>query len=161
MKTIPLTQGKVALVDDEDFERMNQFKWQVMKNRNTFYATRCVWLKDQKKKKTLYMAREILRLSDPEIIADHINHNGLDNRKGNLRQCTHTQNKQNRKKRCKASSRFKGVHFFKRSNTWKSQISIKGKETHIGSFHNEHEAALAYNIAALNHFGEFAHINLP
>ena len=123
MKHIPLTQGKFALVDDDDFERLNQRKWHVMKWGNTWCAGRQS-LKREGKKKTIYMHREILGLgSGRDIQVDHINHNGLDNRRCNLRPCTCQQNQWNYTKASNKSSRYKGVSLHK-SGGWTSYIMV-------------------------------------
>jgi HNH endonuclease/AP2 domain len=92
---------------------------------------------------------------------DHINGNGLDNRRSNLRLATKRQNQQNRQRRINGSSIYKGVSLFKRDGTWKSQINIDGLQKHIGYFKTQEAAARAYDAAALKHFGEFARINFP
>jgi hypothetical protein len=152
MKTIPLTQGKVAIVDDEDFERVNQFKWYVHDVDNLFYAYR-----RQGRKSSLKMHRFILGLDDPKIHIDHKNHNGLDNQKKNLRVCNRNQNQHNRRKQ-KGSSRFKGVTWYKPLKKWRAQICVNNKQMHIGVFLSEQDAAIAYNQAATKYFGEFAHV---
>lgn len=157
---IPLTQGKYAIVDSEDFERLHKHKWCANKAKKTCYADRTVRVGRNKRKHVL-MHREILDPPD-HLYVDHINHNGLDNRKANLRTATHRQNCYNRvhfKKN--PSSRYKGVCFNRATEKWDVQIRRYGKCTHLGCFDDEVEAAKAYDKAAKEHQGEFAALNFP
>jgi hypothetical protein len=156
MKKIPLTQGLYALVDDEDFEYLNQWKWYAAKQGNDFYAFRQEYFPSLKKQKTVRMHREVM--SDDERDLDHIDGNGLNNQKINLRFCSHRQNHQNRKHHKNTSSPYKGVSWHY-SGKWKSQIMVNGKVVHIGLFTSGEEAALAYDKAAKESFGEFARLN--
>lgn len=155
MKEIPLTQGKVALVDDEDFERLNKYKWRVHHTRGLYYAQRAEITGSRNKGKSVFMHRDILKLTDPKIIADHIDHDGLNNQKSNLRTCTHAQNQQNSKKH-KGLSRFKGVTYSKRDRRWIANIRVDGINKCLGYFVIEEDAAKAYADAAKKHFGMFA-----
>ncbi len=155
MKVIELTQGKVALVDDEDFEQLNRYKWCANKNFNNFYALRTVVLKGGRHK-TIKMHREILGLADPKILIDHRDGNGLNNQRENLRICTNQQNRRNSRKRKRTSSQYKGVSFFKRKKKWHARIGINGKLVPLGYFVNEEDAANAYAQAAKKYFGVFA-----
>ena len=92
-------------------------------------------------------------------VIDHINHNGLDNRKENLRFVTRAQNQQNRRSTKNSSSQYKGVGWHKASNKWRAKIGHKGKQTYLGLFTCEHQAALAYNEKALELWGENALLN--
>lgn len=154
MKKIKLTQGKYALVDDEDFERLNQFKWFAARNndKNIFYAGRTI------NKKNVGMHRFILNVTNKKIKVDHINHNTLDNRKSNLRICTNAENCRN-KKPTKGRLLPKGVTFIKK-NKYKAQICKDGIRYNIGSFWNIKQAALAYNVKAKELFGEYALLNV-
>jgi len=100
----------------------------------------------------------VLKASKGQFV-DHINGNILDNRKQNLRFCTLSQNGMNRKKATNTSSRFKGVHFWTLGNCFKATITINRKNIHLGNFKTEIEAAIAYNSAAIELYGEFARIN--
>lgn len=160
MKTITLTQGKVAFVDDEDFERLNQFKWNTKNYKDKFfYAARNIVLPDGKRT-TITMHRDVLEIIDPAIIIDHRDHNGLNNQRHNIRRCTRQDNQYNQKKRPGTSS-YKGVCFNRFVNQWHAQIAANKKHMHIGLFSTEHEAAYAYDVAALKYHKEFAHTNVP
>jgi len=159
MKEIPLTQGKFALVDDVDYEWLNQWKWYAHKGGNTFYALRKAYHNDLRV--TIRMHREILGLGrgDPRE-GDHCNHNGLHNWQDNLRICTRSQNQHNGSPRKNCSSSFKGVNWHKDTHKWQVQITNNGKQKYLGCFTSEVEAAKAYDRKAMELFGEFAHINL-
>lgn len=153
MKRIQLTQGKFALVDDEDYEFLNQWKWYVDHIGNCWYATTLVGGVGSKKKvrmhKMLCIGKEI----------DHKNHNGLDNRRENLRSCTRSQNNMNSRKQFGCSSKYKGVQFHKQNCNFRAYGSIRKKQIHLGSFSTEDDAAKAYNDFARNAHGEFAYLN--
>lgn len=163
MKTIPLTQGKFALVDDADFEYISQWKWQAHKGVNTFYATRREWYWDGRKQiyKRIQMHRVIMNaLKGQEI--DHENCNGMDNRQCNIRFCTKAENQRNRIL-TKHSSKFKGVSWHKRKKkkNWIARIKSNGRLRHLGYFCSQIEAAKTYDRAATKLFGEFALLNFP
>jgi hypothetical protein len=159
-RRIPLTQGKYAIVDPEDFERLNKHKWHAVKNGNTFYAIRCFG----PAKKTTYirMHREIINPPD-HLVVDHINHNGLDNRKANIRPATRSQNNFNRLiiKREDSSSKYKGVSWRKRRKRWHARIHVNGEYKFLGYFKDEIHAAKAYDKAAKEYQKEFAVLNFP
>ena len=166
VKEIQLTQGKVALVDDEDYERVNQFKWYANKlNKNKvliWYAAKGIRNNIKPYKwTTMQMHRFILGITDPNILVDHKNHNGLDNRKCNLRVCTYSQNGMNRSPQT-ASSIYKGVSFYDcyKERKWRAAIYLNGKMETIGFFYTEIEAAIAYNNRAIELYGEFAFLNV-
>ena len=154
MKEIPLTQGKVALVDDEDFDRVNQFKWQAARANRNWYAIRGIRIPG-KKNSTIRMHCFILGIKK----IDHRNTNGLDNQKENLRPATDSQNQANRRKQLGTSSKFKGVSFFKKKGKWHSDIYVSKQRISLGYYEQEEHAALAYNGAAKLFFGEFARLN--
>lgn len=165
MKEIPLTQGYKAIVDDEDYERVAQHKWHVKVSRlNICYAARTIpKFRTGTKNKTVRMHRFIMNCPE-NLQVDHINHNGLDNRKSNLRLCSALQNQMNSSakglKLAPSSSRFKGVAKFKGcNNPWGAHIKTGGKLIRIGWFKEEAQAAMAYNEAAKKYFGEFACLN--
>ena len=159
---IPLTQGKVALVDDADAPALLAYKWCTFyrKKEDLFYAGRCIsrFTSQTGKTQTILMHRFLcsLELYDRRQV-DHVDGNGLNNTRINLRVCTKTQNNQNRRKRKDATSRFKGV--FLAYGRWRAEMQANGLRLHLGTFSTEEDAALAYDRAALIHFGEFALTN--
>lgn len=144
--SIPLTQGKFALVDDSDFQRCSELKWHAWKGRNTYYA------RSRAGGKTTYMHSFILGCK----FVDHRNKNGLDNQRDNLRPCNRAQNNANGTLR-KHSSVYRGVR--RKAGRFAAEISVNGKVKHLGYFDSESDAALAYNNAAFELFGEFASLN--
>ena len=158
MKEILLTQGKVALVDDEDFERINQHKWYAYNNHGYQWYARREIKKPNGKRTTQCMHRVIMKVKKGQEL-DHRNHDGLDNRKCNLRICTRAQNSMNRKKQRETSSRYKGVDWLKQRNKWRARIKVNQKSIHLGCFLLEPDAAKAYDAKAKELFGEFAYFN--
>jgi len=155
MKEIQLTQGKVALVDDEDFEYLSQWKWSAHKVHNVFYA---VHHKPRNLGAGLIgMHRELM--GKDGIIIDHINGNGLDNRKNNLRVCTNAQNLQNRGVSTKNTSGYKGVFLDKRKNKWYAQIGANNKRITGKGRITPEAAAKDYDILASKYHKEFASLN--
>lgn len=145
MKKISLSQGKVAIVDDEDFEFLSQWKWHVV---GGGYAARSV--RHAGKRFLIYMHRALLEADE----VDHINRNKLDNRRANLRACDRSGNMLNREK-FSGSSRFKGVHFDQTKQLWRA--SFRGVS--LGRFKHEEVAAIAYNVAAAAAVGKYALLN--
>lgn len=158
MRIIHITQGFTAMVDDDDFDIVSQFRWYILKcNDGRKYALTSVY---KPEKHTVRMHQLIM--SFPDGIIDHINHNGLDNQKSNLRVCTPRQNSQNSLGRPSYRiSRFKGVNFEKHINRWRSRIVVDNRKLSLGVFETEVEAGLAYDAAAKRHYGEFAYLNFP
>lgn len=154
MKLIPLTQDKFAMVDDEDFERINQFKWWAQKQGNTFYAGRMVPLGDGKRM-PLMMHHFIMPNAPIGIERDHIDGDGLNNQKNNLRFVTRRQNQQNAiNSKIKRTSKYPGVSFDCRRNKWKAYIKIDGYHKDIGRFNSEADAFIAYK-SAVHSMGDF------
>lgn len=158
MKEIKLTQGKVALVDDEDFDYLNQFKWYAREYDHTFYACRAVPIGNSKQK-VVRMHRVILGLTEAKTLVDHKDHNGLNNQRNNLRTATPLDNAANRKGF--GSSKYLGVTLSARNakKPWVSRVHKGSTSFHLGYFKNEVDAALAYNKKAQELFGEFANLN--
>lgn len=159
MKTINLTQGKVALVDDEDFERLKKFKWYAIKNKKTFYAKRGVNM-GKNKIKHFSMHKEIMGdfpLGMTNI--DHKDKDGLNNQKNNLRFCTFSQNMRNRNKQSNNTSGYTGVTYFKKLKKWRAETHLNKKHISLGLYDNKIDAAKAYNEFAKEHHGEFAVLN--
>lgn len=160
MKRIKLTQGKFAIVDDDKYKWLNQWKWYAIKGVTTWYVTRVVSVNG--KSRTIIMHRLILGLKHGDgKNTDHINHNGLDNRCCNIRICTNRQNQRNKRKwRPKTTSKYKGVSWYGAENRWQAYITTDEKQIGLGHFDTELEAAKAYNNKALELFGEFACLNI-
>ena len=156
-KEIPLTQGKVAIVDEEDFEWLKQYKWCAIKGGNTFYAVRN-GPRVNGRQRFIQMHREILGLKPGDPGVDHRDGDGLNNRKENLRVAGFAQNAMNSRSR-RGTSRFKGVTWHKVNRKWIAQIMYGGKHQYLGSFDSEEEAARAYDERAKELFGEFARLN--
>lgn len=154
MKKIELTQGKVALVDDSDYELLSQWKWHAVKDKDAFYARHSV-----KGKKGIRMHRMIMDFPNIGMI-DHKDGDGLNNQRDNLRVCTNTQNLRNMKPRKNTSSKYKGVSYYSRDDNWIGRIGVKNKSRHLGYFESELEAAIIYNITARRYFGEYARVNI-
>jgi hypothetical protein len=153
MKKIPLTQGKFALVDDIDFERVNQFNWQAHHHDNLrWYARR----RFGNMRRNVRMHRFIL--NEPPYAIDHCNRNGLDNQRKNLRAATPTQNAMNRKRRCDSQTGIKGVTLRRDLGKFQARINVQGKRISLGCFDKLSDAATAYRKAAKKYFGEFARV---
>lgn len=154
MKRIELTQGHVAVVDAEDFEELNKYNWQARVQTYTglFRAKR------SENKKEIDMAREIMNCP-PGLEVDHINGDLLDNRRCNLRICTHGENMRNRRLQRNNTSGYRGVHYFKRDGRYVAYIYLNGQKIHIGSYKTGIDAAMAYNAHARDLHGEFARLN--
>lgn len=150
-----------VLVDREDLPLISDRSWSVRPISRTFYAQSSMRYEAARSPHGL-MHRIILGLSKDDPFVDHINGNGLDNRRSNLRLCTNSQNQANRHHLpVHTSSRFRGVFWEKKSCKWKAGIKANGKSTHLGFFDSEIGAALAYDAAAREAFGKFARLNFP
>lgn len=156
-KLIPLTRGQFAIVDDDDFEWLSQWKWCYHPTRHG-YALRGVKT-PERKTKLIYMHNVIM--SPPvDFVVDHKNLNSLDNQRDNLRLATHSQNSANRTS-SGGSSAYKGVSWRKSRRRWRSSVTVNKKSIDLGVYRNEEDAARAYDAAALLYFGEFARLNFP
>ncbi len=156
-RKIPLTQGKYAIVDPEDYEELAKYNWFAIRSPRGFYAARSAGTNRRGLSQiTVRMHSVILKPPEGKFV-DHINHNGLDNRKRNLRICTMQQNTWNkRKKRGNCTSQYKGVTWHKRTGKWQARIYCNGKAILIGFFDDEKAAARSYDAKAKELFGEFA-----
>lgn len=163
MKEIPLTQGKVTLVDDADYEWLNQWKWCAQSNKlsDVFYAQHgfnvCPGLR-----KYIRMHRFILGMTDPKVQVDHRDRDGLNNQRLNLRVTDASGNVHNRGKiKTATTSKYIGVARARGDVKFRAQIRLNGVLVHLGCFAWERDAANAYDSAAAKHFGEFASLNFP
>ncbi len=158
MKKIPLTQGKYAVIDDEDYDWLAKWKWHAHQYCGRWYALRTVYLgggRKHRENRIIRMHREILN-TPQGMETDHANGNGLDNRRSNLRICTRSQNAANRKVN---KSGYKGVHLHKQTGKWHPRIKVNYESISLGLFENQKDAARAYDKAARHYFGQFARTN--
>lgn len=154
-RRIKLTQGKTALVDDDVYEELSKYKW--------FYAgrypARGVTV-SHKKQRNLYMHHAIMGVQKKGQEVDHIDGNGLNNQKSNLRFATHAQNGRNQRKSKVNTSGYKGVSWNKKDKKWHSQIKVNKKTIHLGSYAEKEDAYMAYCMACAKHHGEFANLGV-
>lgn len=145
IRKVAMTNGMTALVDEEDYEKVMGFNWYL---KNKRYAAAG--------DKTLFMHRLLLPECPPWPLGeiDHINGNGLDNRRSNLRICTKAQNQWNARRRTDNTTGYKGVS--KHGNRFKAYIFADGKQIHLGMFATPEEAAEQYKIASRKYYGEYA-----
>lgn len=152
MKTITLFCGRIALVDDEDYEYLSSFKWSYDQ---VGYAQRSVMTADGRRIRRMH--HDILRVARGKLI-DHIDGNGLNNQRANLRVCDRTGNNRNRIVRKDCKSGLKGVTLMA-SGKWRARIIVNYKAIYLGYFPNAEGAAAAYDAAAVKYFGAFARTN--
>lgn len=152
VKFIKLTQGQYAMVDEEDFDRINKMRWH--------HGARQYAIRNTKDSSTRYMHKMIIG-ADENQKCDHINGDTLDNRKSNLRLCTQQQNLCNRQKKKKSKSGYKGVYKDKSRNAFAADISHMGVRYRLGRYKTAKKAAIAYDGAARKYHGEFARLNFP
>jgi AP2 domain len=167
MRTIPLhgkrAAGRVALVDDEDYELVSRYRWSVRqtirsgRHDNGPYAYAYLLGSGRAGQVSISMHRLITGYAE----TDHVNHDGLDNQRANLRPATRVQNLANRRSQPGLTSPFKGVSWHTACRKWRTQIDVDGKRRHLGCFLSEEDAARAYDQAALTAWGKYAHLNFP
>lgn len=150
---IPLTQGMVAVVDEEDYSYLSQWNWCVLKVEKLCYAVRNI------KDGVILMHRQLLNAPKGKEI-DHKDGDGLNNCRSNLRICNHQQNHYNLRNQVNTSSIYKGVYWDKDKHKWRASLKVEGKIKRLGRFKDEVLAALAYNQAATRYHGEYARLNI-
>lgn len=166
-RTLTLDASHTAVVDAVDYEWASQVKWRWKhpeSRRGTGYARRNTKSKGKQKDQLLHVeiAKVMGLVATETEMVDHINGDSLDNRRSNLRVATATQNQGNRRKqRGKATSSYKGVSFVKARGKWLACIGRRGVVKNLGRYSTEEAAARAYDVAALEYFGEYAHLNFP
>jgi len=154
MLFVSLGKGKFAIIDDDEVQRVLQYKWHCTSDGYAASDSE----RNGRGSTPIYMHRLILDAPAGKRV-DHINGDCLDNRKENLRLATHAENLRNRPKSRNNSTGYKGVHRMR--TKWRTQITIDGKKQHLGSFINKEDAARAYDAAARISHGEFARLNFP
>lgn len=154
---IQLSQGQVSVISLEDFNRANELRgsWYARYHKSTksYYAVGKI------KQKTVLLHRWIMNITDKNIYVDHFHHDTLNNTRDNLRPCSYQGNTANSRHQSNRSSKYKGVTWDKSRQKWGSKIGVNSKTINIGRFKNELDAAVAYNKAAVLHFGDFALLN--
>jgi hypothetical protein len=155
MREILTTNGKSVVVDDDDYDRVAGYKW------SSFLAGKSWYVNTKIDGKTAYIHR-LITGAPAGMDVDHLDGDGLNNQRNNLRVCTHQQNQQNtRKPDIPTSSIYKGVTKSNRGGkkVWAAQVKHNKKHIHCGNFETQEEAARAYNAKAMELFGEFANLN--
>lgn len=159
MKYVPLAStGIKAIVDDEDFEKAMQYSWQLSKRKTVSYASAYKKGAGRTRGNKMYLHQFIMGFP-PQV--DHVNGDGLDCRKTNLRECTTSENRHNSKKTERGSSVYKGASYHKAAKSWRAVIGVNGRTKQIGGFKTEIEAAQAYDRMAQIYHGPFAKFNFP
>lgn len=151
MKFIELTRGCKAMVDDQDFDWINQYSWHCIPGKRTAYASRCYTRNGKRIHEGMHTT-----IHGGDMI-DHIDGDGLNNQRSNLRLCTDSLNGANR--RPNKGKRFKGITFMPSYKKWMARVQVQKKRFTIGFFDSEFDAAKAYNESALKAFGEYARLN--
>lgn len=143
------------LLDEEDIAWASSFRWRRVDRGNVRYAARY-----EKKRTCIYMHRELLSAGRHDLV-DHVNLDGLDNRRGNIRICNKQQNSANRGLQRNNSSGYRGVFKQSNANSWRAEIKVSGSRRYLGSFKTPELAAAAYDAVAKEAFGEFVRLNFP
>lgn len=154
LREIELTKGKSVVMDADDYFYLKKWQWHTLVANGKFYAKRD-FLEGFKIKSALL--HRIIMNPQGKMTVDHIDGNGLNNQKSNLRLCTHRENLCNRKKNFNSKFKFKGIYKYKKK--WCAYICPNGIKKHLGVFRTQNEAATEYDKAAKKLFGEFANLN--
>ena len=154
VRYIPLTKNQFAIVDAADYEWLSRYTWSASHCGRTFYAARNAG------GRPVLMHRLIMK-PPKGMVVDHIDGNGLNNRRSNLRICTQAENCRNRRPSSGGSSRFRGVYRCRVADRWIANLSVNNRTVYVGLFADEVEAALARDAAARKHHGPYAWLNFP
>lgn len=157
-RKVPLKNGLYAIIDEDDYKFISYFRWSIRECPHTTYAF-CN-IRDQDMKWTTCSMHRFIMSSPKGLIIDHINHDGLDNRKDNLRICSAAENVRNSRGKRIRKHKYKGIRWNKGSNKWESKIVFNRKEIYLGGFDSPELAAKAYNSGATKYHGEFACLNI-
>lgn len=158
MKELMLTNGTVVKVDDADYDMLNMYSWSMAKSKKLYYAVRTIRYQDGKRK--IVLMHRLIMDTPHGMDCDHKDGDGLNNQRDNLRNCTRSQNSQNKVVSCKTRSGYKGISLDHKRNKWLARIKVGERTLFLGYHDDPIQAALAYNEAALEHFGEYAKINV-
>lgn len=162
-RVIPLSQGKFAVVDAADYAGVVRYSWYAapspLRGTPPSQGESYIWYAVRKEGGRTVRMHRVIMAAPRGMVVDHINHDGLDNRRSNLRVCTHRENIRNQRGQRGRSSRYKGVSRDRRLGKWRSQIWHEGRHTYLGLFESEIEAARAYDEKARELFGAYAYLN--
>jgi AP2 domain len=163
MRTVPLhgknAAGRVAVVDDEDFELVAAYRWTVRERLRPSGAMEGPYahVTVRRNGRSTKLSMHALITGNPRT--DHVDHNGLNNQRSNLRPATCAQNNHNQRPRAGHSSQYKGVTWHSKRGKWQASIKVNGKSEYLGVFTDEDSAAEAYDQAAAAAYGEYAYLN--
>lgn len=158
MRELILSKGHISYVDDEDYEWLSGWKWSVTTSGKILYAQRSIYSNNTQR--SILLHRFLLGVSGRGIMVDHVDHNGLNNQRSNLRVCNSSQNQSNMKSHEDSTSKYVGVSWVKSRKRWNAAIGVNYKVIQLGRYKTEQEAALAYNSAAIKYKGEYANLNV-
>lgn len=160
--TIPLTQGQAAVIDDADAALIARYHWWAAKRPHTYYAvTKIKVTPGRRGRRRILHMHQLIMGDPPGMQVDHVNRDGLDNRRANLRVATQSQNKANSGRYRNNASGFKGVYWRRSHQQWEAQITHQGRRYHLGYFRSPEDAARAYDAKARQLHGAFASCNFP
>jgi hypothetical protein len=157
-RLIPLTKGKFAKVSPRDYPVMMKYKWCARRTPQTFYAS---FYRNKNGRQKIVSMHNLIMTPPAGFIVDHIDGDGLNNCRPNLRLATPAQNSRNTRAKVNGISKYKGVCPEKRRKCWRATLTVDGKQIHVGQFKSEIEAAKAYDVAAKKYHGKFARLNFP
>ena len=153
VREVPVSGGRTALIDEADYESIQHWKWSSCRKRHTFAVYRAVL--EQGKSRRIYLSRFIMQ-APSGLFVDHENGDGLDNRRDNLRLCTHTENNRHRcRPQSTNTSGHRGVFWERGAKKWRAQLSVNNRNVHLGMFLTVEDAGNAYRQAAVSRYGEF------